>query len=54
MGEKVATVATTIVAGVTAVAIFTHPQTRNTVRALGGAFTGALGQIVAASGRGPR
>lgn len=51
MGERIATVAVAIVSGVTAVAIFTHPATRGTVRSLGGAFTGALGQIVAAAGR---
>lgn len=51
MGERITTIAVAIVTGVTVVAIFTHPATRGTVRGIGGAFTGALGQIVAAAGR---
>lgn len=51
MGDKVVGVFASIVTAVAAVAIVTHPQTRGTVRAIGGAFSGAVHQIVAAAGR---
>lgn len=51
MGDKIATVATTIVTAVAAVAIITHPRTAQTVRALGGTFVGALRTITRAAGR---
>lgn len=51
MGERISTIATTIVTAVAAVAILTHPRTGSTVRAIGGTFVGALRQIVGAAGR---
>jgi len=51
MGDRIATVATTIITGVTIVAILTHPRTAGTVRALGGTFVGALRSITRAAGR---
>jgi hypothetical protein len=51
MGDKIVGVAASIVTAVAAVAIITHPQTRGTVRAIGGTFTGALRTIVSAAGR---
>lgn len=51
MGERITTVAGTIVTAVAAVAIVTHPRTAGTVRALGGAFVGALRSISRAAGR---
>jgi hypothetical protein len=51
MGDKVVGVFATIVTAVAAVAIITHPQTRGTVRALGGTFVGSLREIVHAAGR---
>lgn len=51
MGDRIATIATAIVTAVTAVVIFTHPQTRRTVGSIGGSFIGALREIRRAGGR---
>lgn len=51
MGERIATVATTIVTAVAAVAIVTHPRTAGTVRSIGSTFVGALRSITRAAGR---
>lgn len=51
MGERISTVAVAIVTAVAATAILTHPQTKGTVRAIGGTFVGSLRQIVRAAGR---
>lgn len=45
MGEKIVTVLVTIVGGMTAIVIITHPRTRGTVSSLGGAFLGALREL---------
>jgi len=51
VGDRLVTVAVTIVGSVTAVAILTHPRTAGTVRALGGTFVQALRSISRAAGR---
>lgn len=51
MIERITAVMTAIVGAVATVAVLTHPVSRGTFRAIGGTFTGAVGQIVKAAGR---